>query len=368
MGRKTLNIGIIGSRGIPANYGGFETFAEKLSSRLVEKGHKVTVYCPSTSSQTSERRYKGVDRVIIPNIASKLLDKLSNSFVSCLHSITTEYQVILFLGVSPVLLAWLPRLFGKKTVININGLDWKRKKWHRIPSFYLKLCESFSGRVCHKVVADSRAIQSYFKEEYDKDATFIAYGADIGRFEDEEVLKKYRLNKGRYVLQVCRIEPDNNPHIVIREYSKVKTDMPLIILGDAQHSKRYMDDLKNSADDRVRFLGGIYGYDYDVIRSNPFCHIHAHEAGGTNPSLLESLAAGNCSVVLDVVYNIEVTGDAGLVFSKDEGSLLKVLQGLLDRPESAVELGKSAVERIRQHYTWDKIVNEYEDLFYKMLR
>lgn len=368
MADKKLSIAIIGSRGIPGNYGGFETFAEKLSLGLVERGHKVTVYCPSANSRTNERNYRGVRRVLIPNIAVKSLDKLSNSFLSCLHSIGADHQIIFFLGVSPVLFAWLPRLFGKKTVINIDGLEWKRKKWNRIASSYLKLSESLSGKLCHEVVTDSRGIHKYFKEEYGKDSTFIAYGADIQTFEDDRVLEKYGLKKNGYLLQVCRMEPENNSHIIIREYCQSEADMPLVIVGDSPYGQQYIEDLKRMADHRVRFLGSIYGYDYDVIRSNPYCYIHAHEVGGTNPALLESLAAGNCVIVLDVPYNLEVIGEAGLSFSKAEGSLNQSLTKVLGNPHLVSEMRKKAVERIKENYTWDKIVNQYEKLFYQMLQ
>ncbi len=363
-----MNIGIIGSRGIPGNYGGFETFAERLGLGLVRKEHTVTVYCSSALSRTNAKFYKGIRRVIIPCIPLKSLDKISSSFIACFHSVWADYDIIFFLGVSPVLFAWLPMMFGKKTVINIDGLEWKRKKWNRIASSYLKLSESLSGRLCHEVVTDSRVIKKYFKNEYGKDSTFIAYGADIQTFEDDIVLEKYGLKKNEYLLQVCRVEPENNSHIIIREYCQSEADMPLVIVGDSPYGQQYIEELKRMADNRVKFLGSIYGYDYDVIRSNPYCYIHAHEVGGTNPALLESLAAGNCVIVLDVLYNLEVIGDAGLSFSKAEGSLRQSLGQVLGNPQLVSEMRKKAVERIKDRYTWDKIIEKYEGLFHRMLQ
>jgi glycosyltransferase involved in cell wall biosynthesis len=356
-------IAIVGSRGIPGNYGGFETFAERLGMGLVERGHEVAVYCPSSSSSTDERWYLGIRRVVVPAIPMKALEKISSSFFSCVHAACARYDIILFLGVAPALFAWLPRLTGKKLVMNIDGLEWKRRKWGRFGAGYLKLSERFADAVCHAFVADSHAIQDYIKAEYGREAVFISYGAVPGRYEDEPILAKYALRKGGYLIQVCRLEPENNTDLVIREYNMVKTDMPLVVVGDAPYADAYKKMLHDMADSRVRFLGGVYGHEYDVLRSNAFCYIHAHEVGGTNPSLLEALAAGNGVIVLDVPFNIEVIGEAGLSFSKEPGSLRAVLENLLAHPDVIHELRQKAVHRILKHYTWENVINGYERLF-----
>ena len=368
MKNRKLRISIIGTRGIPGNYGGFETFAERLSLGLVEKGHQVAVYCPAAHSNHQQREYKGVKRIIIPNLQSKSLDKISSSIISSVHATIQSKQIILFLGVSAVVFAWLPRLFGNKTVINIDGLEWRRKKWNKFASFYLKLSESLSGVICNRVVTDSVEIKKYYKRQYGKESTYIAYGADIRSYEDDAVLEKYGLKKDNYILQVCRLEPENNSDLIIKEYCKVDTDVPLIILGDAPYSDEYKHYLKQLADHRVRFLGGVYGYDYDVIRSNPLCYVHGHEVGGTNPALLEALASGNCVAVLNVPYNLEVIGDAGLSFDKSEGSLMESLVDILQNPDLVSKLRYQARQRIKQNYTWEKIVNAYEDLFFRLAK
>jgi len=362
---KRIRIAIIGSRGIPGNYGGFETFAERLSIGLVKRGHEVTVYCAASYSNTPEKFYQQVRRVIVPNVPLKSLDKISNSFLSCLLATFARYDLILFLGVSPVLFAWLPRMAGKKLVINIDGLEWKRQKWNRLSASYLKFSESLSGQLCHRVVTDSKVLREYFNEEYGRDSTYIAYGADVGRFADNGELAKYGLERNRYFLQVCRLEPENNAHVVISEYVKVKTDLPLVVLGGAPYGQEYKENLKSLADGRVKFLGGVYGKDYDVIRSNALCYVHGHEVGGTNPALLEALAAGNCVAVLDVPYNLEVIGEAGLSFSKEPGSLSSVLQSLLEDPQTISICREKAVDRIKTHYMWDFIISEYENLFFE---
>jgi glycosyltransferase involved in cell wall biosynthesis len=368
MEREKIRIAIVGSRGIPGNYGGFETFAERLGTGLVERGHDVTVYCPAASSTTHEREYRGIKRVIVPNIPLRSLDKISSSVLSCLHAAFTHCDIILLLGVAPAIVAWVPRLTWKKLIINIDGLEWKRRKWGRFASGYLKFSERLAGLLCHRIVADSRVIQEYVREEYGRGSTFIAYGADIAVVQDESVLRRYGLKENGYFLQVCRLEPENNSHIVIREYLKVVTDMPLVILGDAPYSDEYKAYLRGMADSRVKFLGAVYGSDYEAIRCNAFCYIHAHEVGGTNPSLLEALGSGNCVLALNVPYNLEVIGEAGLSFSKEKGSLCHVLEHVLKHPQSMSEFRRKAVNRIHDEYTWDKIICEYERLFLETLR
>jgi glycosyltransferase involved in cell wall biosynthesis len=360
---KRLKIAIIGSRGIPGNYGGFETFADHLSVGLVERGHSITVYCASGYSTTDDREYRGVRRVLIPTIRSKSIEKLSNAFLSCLHAAFQSYDLILFLGVSPVPFSWMGRVAGKRLVINIDGLEWKRQKWNRFASKFLETCEALSGVMCHEVVTDAKALQEYYRKRYGRESTFIAYGADIGRHEDDGTLNKFGLEAGKYLLQVGRMEPENNAHLIIEEYKQVDTDYPLVVLGDAPHSDEYKKKLKAAADPRVKFLGAIYGNGYNVIRSNPYLYIHGHEVGGTNPALLEALAAGNCVAVLNVAYNLEVIGEAGFTFSKESGSLSSVIQELLLSPEIVADYRIKAVDRIKEHYTWDSIISEYEKLF-----
>jgi len=357
-----LDLGIVGTRGIPGNYGGFETFAERLGIGLVNRGHRVTVYCPKSYSKVDTESYQGIRRILVPNIPSKSLDKLTSAFASTLLSCFQRHNAVLFLGVSPVMLGWLPKLFGKGTVINIDGVEWRRTKWSWTASAYLKFSEKLSGLVCDRVVADSREIQRYYKEAYGRDSVYIAYGADVGTTKAPEVLEKYGLAERQYLLQVCRFEPENNAHIVVREYAKLATDIPLVILGNAPYADEYILRVKQSADSRVRFLGAVYGQDYDVLRSNALCYVHAHEVGGTNPALLEALAAGNFVLALDVPFNTEVVADAGLTFSKTPGDLAAKLTTLLDGGYPVEEMRRRAVQRIEECYTWERIIEEYEAL------
>jgi len=362
-----MKIAIIGSRGIPAKYGGFETFAEKLSSNLVQRGHKVRVYCSAGSASNRSKFYEGTERVFIPSIPIKSLEKFTMSVLSIIHSLFRKDDIILLLGVSPALISWLPRLFSKKLVINIDGLEWKRAKWNRIISFHLKMSEKLAGKFCNVVVTDSEVIQKYYFEKYKTRAVYIPYGADEIEDSNEDVLEKYGLKKSHYILQVCRLEPENNVHLTVTEFLQVKTNLVLAILGDNPFNTKYIQILKDYRSPKIKFLGSIYGDDYKTILKNAYCYIHGHEVGGTNPALLEAMSAGKCVVVLNVPFNLEVINDAGISFRKEKGDLANKLKYLIENHPKVKEYEKKALERVREKYTWEKVINEYESLFLNVL-
>lgn len=363
-----MKIAIIGTRGIPAKYGGFETFAERLSSGLTQKGYCLKVYCSLLYASDKSGFYNGIERVFIPSIPLKPLEKFLTSFLSVLHSLFRKTDVILLLGVSPVLISWLPRFLGKKLVINIDGLEWKRAKWNKILSFFLKLSERLAGTFCNQVVTDSLVIHRYYYEKYKKTSVYIPYGADIIEDSNENVLKKYGLEKGRYILQVCRLEPENNVHLIMREFSKTGADLDLVILGDNRYDTEYIRLFKSFRNPRIKFLGAIYGDDYKSILKNAYCYVHGHEVGGTNPALLEAMAAGKCVLVLNVPFNLETIDDAGIPFSKEEDDLANKLGDLVGNPTRLIQYERKAVERIKEAYNWERVINEYESLFLKVLK
>jgi glycosyltransferase involved in cell wall biosynthesis len=358
-----MKIAILGSRGIPANYGGFETFAERLSTGLVEKGHEVTVYCCSTYSTYKETFYKGVKRAVLPSIRFKSLEKILFSLLSLIHVSFTKNKLILMLGVSGSLFCFIPRISGKRIVINIDGLEWKRKKWGKLAAFYLRFSEQLAGITCNKVVTDSRAIQEYYLNRYSKSSAYIAYGAEVKRYTRHEQLKKYDLTKDNYLLYVSRLEPENNAHLIISSFEQVKTNMLLVIVGSSPYNSNYYKRLKSTKDRRIKFLGTVYGEDYKELQSNAFLYVHGNEVGGTNPALLEAMGYGNCVLVLDVPYNREVISDAGVLYKKSVENLREKMQYLIDNPDMVKKYRRKAQERIAAEYTWEKIINQYEELF-----
>ncbi|HEY8461131.1 MAG TPA: DUF1972 domain-containing protein, partial [Blastocatellia bacterium] len=313
-----MKIAILGTRGIPANYGGFETFAEQLGTRLAARGHEITVYCRKHYSTTSEPSYKGVNLVVLPTIRHKYFDTVIHTLLSVMHAAPRRYDAILICNAANSVFSFVPRLFGTPTLVNVDGLERKRKKWNWIGRQYYLVSEWLSTFLPTAIVTDAQVIQDYYATRYGKESEMIAYGAEVARRACPERLLKFGLQPDRYALYVSRLEPENNAHMVIEAYSRVKTDMPMVIVGGAPYADEYIARLKSSADSRVKFLGFVFGEDYRALQQNAYCYIHATEVGGAHPALIEAMGAGNCALTLATPENVEVIGDAGIAYKSVE--------------------------------------------------
>ncbi len=365
-----MKIAFVGTRGIPANYGGFETCAEELSVRLVERGHEVTVYCRSHHISYDKPYYRGVRLVRLPTIPNKYLDTIVHAMLSSLHTLTQEYDVVLMFiaGNSPV--SFVPRLGGKKVALNVDGLDWKRRKWPPLAKKYIRFAEWLATKLPNLVITDSRQVQQYYREHFGVETTYIAYGADVLPLPPGEYMSQYALEPQKYILFVGRLVPENCAHHLVAAFDRLNTDMRCVIVGDAPYAADYIEELKAAAGPRVIFTGYLYGDGYHELSSHAYVFVETSEAGGTHPALLEAMAFGNVVVVNDTRENMETIGDAGLSYEGSRGAepLAQVLQDLIDHPERAKEYRLRAKERVRQHFTWDAVTDEYEALFKRMLK
>ncbi len=360
-----MKIAILGTRGIPANYGGFETFAEQLSTRLVTRGHEVTVYGRKHYSLSESRVYQGVNLVILPTIRHKYFDTIVHSFLSVIHAVFHRYDVVLICNAANSVFAVFPRLFGMPTLVNVDGLERKRKKWNWLGRQYYLASEWLSTFLPTAIVTDAQVIQDYYATRYKKESSMIAYGADVERRASPEELEKFNLKPNQYVLYVSRLEPENNAHLVIEAYEKVETDLPLVIVGGAPYAHDYIAKLKSTKDPRIKFLGFVFGEDYRALQQNAYCYVHATEVGGTHPALIEAMGAGNCALVLNTPENLEVMGDAGIKYDSIK-DLSKQLRRLLDNPTIISEYRARAMARVRARYDWEQITNQYEWLLAKL--
>ncbi|MEM4312971.1 MAG: DUF1972 domain-containing protein, partial [Thermoplasmata archaeon] len=324
-----MKIAIIGSRGIPAKYGGFETFAERLAIGLVRKGHSVTVYGLLNEERDNEFvLYKGVKCYNFRAPQGISLQKPVLAIKSVIHCLGERPDLVLLLGVSAAPFSFLCRLAGMKTIINLDGLEWKRQKWGRLGRWYLRLSEWIAIKSCNIVIADSKSLIGIYKDLYGIESVYIPYGADVPESVPFDSLERYGLKLGEYILQSCRLEPENNVHLVIEAYLRSKMSLPLVILGDAPSGSKYKEMLLKMAGDKVRFLGFVFGPDYQQIVAHAGLYIHAHEVGGTNPSLLEAMAVGQAPLYLDVPFNREVCEEIGFPFQKDPDELSRLIDEL----------------------------------------
>lgn len=361
-----MRIAILGTRGIPASYGGFETFAEHLSTRLVARGHDVTVYCRAHYVSPRQLEYHGVRLEVLPTIRHKYFDTVVHAFLSAIHAVSGRYDVALICNAANAPFSPILRFTGTPVAINVDGLEHKRKKWGWLGRRYYRLAEYLSTVLPNEMVTDAQVIQDYYQVRHNASSTMIAYGSEVARRPDSGV-RKWRVEPNRYVLYVSRLEPENNAHLVIEAFKKVRTAYRLLIVGDAPYAESYISDLKARArgDKRIIFTGFVFGEDYRALQQNAYCYVHATEVGGTHPALLEAMGYGNCVLTLATPENIEVVGEAGVPYI-DEFDLAEKLQRVL-RDGSLVQAYRNRAQlRIRSEYDWETVVDQYERLFARM--
>lgn len=359
-----MKIAIVGTRGIPARYGGFETCAENLAVGLVRKGHKVFVTCRKYLYPERWKKYNGVDLIYLPSLRGKITDTFSHTFLSLIYVLFKNPDVILVFNSANSPLCIFPRILGKKIVINVDGLEWKRRKWGYFGKIYYKFCEFFSCIIANEIIADAREIQRYYIKKYGRESTFIPYGTYIHTSRNPEIIKMFGLERNNYFFIGSRIEPENNQDLVVKAFMKINTEKILAIAGGANYRSKYFINLKKINDRRIKILGPIYTQGYiEELHCNAYAYIHGNEVGGTNPALLKAMGSGNCILALDVPFNREVLSDCGLYFKKDVNDLKEKIEFLINNPKIVKELGEKARKRAEKFYRWEDVINEYEKLF-----
>jgi glycosyltransferase involved in cell wall biosynthesis len=365
-----MKIAILGTRGIPARYGGFETLADQLSARLAVRGHEVTVYCRRPFTMPDDVVAPGVRRVILPTISRKYFDTAFHTLLSLAHVSFTSTDVVFICNVANGPIAWIPRLFGKPTVLNVDGFDRKRKKWNLFGQSALYICELFSAFAPTHIVTDSRIMQDYYWRHYRRPSTMIAYGAEEpanGTSANGASPNLPDLPIYRFILYVSRLEPENNPELLLQAYSHVQTDWPLVIVGGNTYDPAYVARLKSLADSRVLFLGPVYGSGYWELLRNAGLYVFACEVGGVHPALIEAMAAEKPILYLDTPENRDTAGEGGMPFRADNADLSAGISRLLADANLRQELGRKAQAHAASTFGWEETTGKYEALFAELL-
>jgi glycosyltransferase involved in cell wall biosynthesis len=362
----------LGSRGIPARYSGFETFYEQLAVRLARRGHQVTVYNRSHFITDVRGSYEGVRLVTVPSIPTKHLDTITHTALSSLHALTQRFDIAYYCIVGNSPLVWIPRLAGAKTLLNVDGEDWAREKWGAFARWYQRRCERIATRTAGVLIADAHGVQQRYREVHDAAAVFVPYGANVQRTDEQDVLARWGLEPRRYVLYVGRLVPENAIDVLIRAFAGLEHDRKLVIVGDAPFADAYKRQLQAlaQADSRVVFTGYAFGRDYQQLSSHAYLYVQPSGVNGTRPALLDQMGFGNCVVVRNSLVNLEVIGDCGTFFDRQDpaASLRAVLARLLADPDEVARYRSRARSRIEQYYNWEWVTAFYEDLFGRMLR
>ena len=353
---------LLGTRGIPATYGGFETFAEELSQRLVRRGHRVTVYC---RQQYVGNQYCGVDLVYLPTIHHKYIETIAHTAVSTLHLLLHRHEAVLYCNAANAIFTILPRALGMPVALNVDGLERNRKKWNSLARTWYLISEWLSTKLPNRIVTDAQEIERYYRERYGADSDFIPYGADTGQLASQETLVRLGLVRREYFLYVSRMEPENNGLLVRQCFERVATDKKLALVGDAPYAAEYIASVRNTRDPRIVLPGAIYGQGYKELQSHCFAYVHATEVGGTHPALIESMGRGALTLYLNTPENVEVTGDAGIPFEPD--TLVATLHRVLEMEETERECFRAkARRRVEERYSWEAVTTAYETLLLRL--
>jgi len=353
-----MRIALLGTRGIPANYGGFETFAEEISTRLTARGHDVTVYCRERYSET---QYRGVRLRYLPTIRHKYLDTIAHTFLSTLHLMGHRADAALYCNGANAVFTLGPRLFGMPVALNVDGIERKRKKWNALARSWYLVSEWLATFCPNEVITDAHTIQDYYLERYGKQTTFIPYGAEVGPVSGTAALTRLGLEPGRYFLYVTRLEPENHPLEVRQAFEATATPFRLALVGGAPYAHEYIRRVFDTGDARVVLPGAVYGDGYDELQSHCFAYIHATEVGGTHPALIEAMGRGALVIYRNTPENAEVAGDCGIPFEPEE--LTAKLRFALEMPEEQrAAFRRKAMERVQARYSWDAVTDAYEAL------
>jgi len=377
--RRDFRIAIVGSRGIPAKYGGFETAVEAVAPRLVEMGWNVFVSCEGPRDQSKTAVYKGVNLFYFPvrpffRIIYETLYDMYSLVKSSLMS-----DCIYMLGYGAGLFFFIPKILRKKLIVNVDGLEWKRDKFNRLEKSILLISEKCAVRFADEIVADSKEIKSYIEGRYKKKAVYITNGVDAPQVEkwDEQKFSSQGFLKENtallpkdYWLVVARLEPENNIHVIVQAFLKSNSSKKLVIIGNFSSRKYQKHVLKiledNNAGERVILTGAIYDVHLlNMLRQNCFAYIHGHSVGGTNPALLEAMSMKNLVIAHDNEFNREV-GEQTILYFNDVNDLVARIEEIGNKPDSLAHLKEAACSRVFSHYSWPDIAKEYDKLFRRL--
>ena len=361
-----MKIAIIGSRGYPYVYSGYETFVSEVAPRLVKQNIDVHVYCHKPLFPARPKEVNGIKLHYIPTVQSKSLSQWSNSFLATAHAISQQYDVILYVNSANGIFGLLTKLFRKKTAINVDGLEWKRPKWKGLGAKVFYFSSKMATRWMNRIITDADAMREIYLDEFNTDSTVIAYGANIRHSTQPELISKWNLMPNGYYLIVGRLIPDNNALLILQEFVRSQSKKQLVIVGDVPYKDEYASNIKALQDERIIFTGYVNRADeLAELYHNCFVYFHGHEFGGTNPTLLKALAYGCAIMALDTKFSREVLkGDEyGIFFTKEQNNLSNKINAL-EKDEGMLETYRQkSRQRITEHYTWEKIAGQYIQLF-----
>lgn len=366
-----MRVAILGTRGVPACYSGFETLAEELGARLAQRGHEVTVYTRKHMAVRGLAEHRGMRIQVLPAWRAKTVETISHTALSCLHASRRRYDVVLLCNAANAPLVPLLHARGLPVLLNVDGIERKRRKWSRLGQAYYRWCERLSVRFADTLLTDAAVMRRYYRRAWGRDSAMIPYGGDLEPPGTGSTLERFGLRPGGYVLYVARFEPENNPDRVATAYREVPGSTPLVMVGGAPYAPDLVQRVRAAAaqDPRIVLTGFVYGEGYRELLFGAAAYVQATEVGGTHPALVEAMGAGRVVFFLDNPPNREVVGGVGVPFRFDaEPTLSARLAAFLAEPAGFAEVGAAARTRVLERYRWDDVATAYERALEELCR
>jgi glycosyltransferase involved in cell wall biosynthesis len=355
-----LRIAILGTRGVPPRYGGFETFAAELGTRLVARGHTVAVYC----REDGARSWQGIERIVLPAIRHKYFETVSHAFLSAIDALRRDFDVVLVCNAANAFVLPILRAARIPVAVNVDGIERHRRKWNILGRAVYAMGESLSALFANRMVADAEVIATYYRQRHGADPVVIPYGSEFPEEGDSDVLQRLGVDARGYILYVSRFEPENNPLEVVQAYEKLGDAPPLVMLGQGLYAPDLVRELQRHAGDKILFPGALYGADYRTLQRNALIYVQATEVGGTHPAMIEAMASGGSVLAHDTPENREVGGEAVRYFRlRPAETLSSSLREWLEPSEERERMRDAARRRAKDRYRWDGVTDDYEHLF-----
>ena len=360
-----VSIAFLGCRGVPARYSGFETLVEESGARLAQRGHAVTVYNRAHFYPDRPREYRGMRIAYLPSVQTKSLETITHTLLAVIHAAVRKFDVVYLCGVGNAVLAGILKLRGSRVIVNVDGDDFRRLKWHPFARWWLKQSEEWATKSSDVVIADNRTVVDRYERDYGFKTTYLSYGApgrpaQVGK----EALRRLGLKAGEYVLYAGRLTPENRPDLLIRAYEKVEGDWPCVVVGGAGYETDYGAELQKMAGRRVKLVGPVYGEGYKELSLHCGIFVLPGIVEATRLVLLDQMGFGNTIVYQDCAATREVIGKAGVPFGpvNAETSLAEKLNELIGDTEKREEMKRAALARAEESYNWEKVTDEYEKI------
>jgi glycosyltransferase involved in cell wall biosynthesis len=362
-----LRVAFIGGRGVVSKYSGIESYYEEVGRLLAEKGHEVTVYCRNYFTPDLAE-HNGMKLVRLPTVRSKHLETVIHTLLSTAHALTRRYDLVHYHALGPALFSFIPRLLGMKTAVTVQGLDWQRRKWGRLASWVLRLGEKASVRLPNGTMVVSRALQQRYRAVHKKETLYVPNGGVLRDRREPRKILEWGLEPGRYILFLGRFSPEKGCHFLVEAFEQIETDVKLVMAGASSYCDAYSRGLREHASDRIRMLDWVSGETLDELLTNAMIFVLPSDLEGLSLALLDAMGAGLCVLTSDVPENREVVDGAGFTFQRGSSAdLADRLEFLISNPAIREAAGRTARKRIEQEYQWQKITDDIERAYAKIL-